>query len=94
MSNETINPAIGKMLLAEVLSEYNFEQYENMGNVWTRLVDNDSNCQFKVFIHLLRGNEVVRVSVANPETEHIDATDLFETKNMDKAMQLLELVMF
>ena len=94
VSKTTKNPDIGNVLLAEVLSEYHFEQYENMSNMWTRLIDNDSNCQCKVFLHLLRGDEVVRVSVSNQETEHIDATDLFETKDMDKVRRLLELVMF
>lgn len=88
------NPHCGNLLLAEVLSEYGFESQGVRGTKWKRMIDNDTNCQSKVFLHLLNGNEVVRLSVAESEAKFIDAIDMFETKDMDKIRRFMELVMF
>lgn len=83
---------IGNVLLAAVLLEYGFKPYGIRGTKWQRLINNKSNCQSKIFLHLLNGNEVVRLSVADGEGEYVDATDLFETKDMDKIRRFLKLV--
>lgn len=82
----------GNALLASVLSDYDFKPYGVRGNKWQRLINNESNCQSKIFIHLLNGKEVVRLSVADEDSEYIDATDMFETKDMNKVRRFMDLV--
>lgn len=41
---------------------------------------------------LLNGKEVVRLSVADEDREYIDATDMFETKDMNKVRRFMDLV--
>lgn len=83
---------VGNTMLAAVLSEYDFKPYGVRGTKWQRLINNDSNCQSRIFLHLLNGKEVVRLSVADEDREYIDATDMFETKDMDKVRRFMELV--
>lgn len=79
-------------MLAALLLEYDFKPYGVKGTKWQRLINNKSNCQSKIFLHLLKGKEVVRLSVADEDREYIDATDMFETKDMDKVRRFMELV--
>ena len=83
---------VGNTMLAALLSEYDFKPYGVRGTKWQRLINNDSNCQSRIFLHLLNGKEVVRLSVADEGREYIDATDIFETKDMDKVRRFMELV--
>ena len=83
---------VGNTMLVAVLSEYDFKPYGVRGTKWQRLINNESNCQSKIFLHLLNGKEVVRLSVADEDVEYIDATDMFETKDMDKVRRFMELV--
>lgn len=83
---------VGSTMLAAVLSEYGFKPYGVRGTKWQRLINNESNCQSKIFLHLLNGKQVARLSVADEDSEYIDATDMFETKDMDKVRRFMELV--
>lgn len=72
---------------------YGFVQSKAESNVWYLNVFNDSNCDMKIVIRLLRGDKSVRISVAETETEEsaliTDTIDLIETDNIKKLKQLI-----
>ncbi len=67
-------------LLGDVLNRLGFVQFLKSKNWWVRKVYNDSMCQFDVYARLLNDNETVRISVAEKDTDEMEAVDLFETK--------------
>lgn len=67
-------------LLGDVLCRLGFVQFLKSKNWWIRKVYNESMCQFDVYARLLNDNETVRISVAEKDTDEMDAVDLFETK--------------
>jgi hypothetical protein len=68
-------------LLGDVLNRLGFVQFLKSKNWWIRKVYNDSMCQFDVYARLLNDNETVRISVAEKDTDEMEAVDLFETKS-------------
>jgi hypothetical protein len=87
LKTETIN--CPNENLQELLLRNNFQNHGARGTKWKLKINNESNCQFIVYLHLLNGNEVVRVSVGHEEEPFINAVDLIETKSMDKINKLL-----
>jgi len=67
-------------LLGDVLNRLGFVRFLKSKNWWIRKVYNDSMCQFDVYARLLNDNETVRISVAEKDTDEMEAVDLFETK--------------
>jgi hypothetical protein len=83
--NSNVEPSteagnIAKPLLGDVLNRLGFVQFLKSKNWWIRKVYNDSICQFDVYARLLNDNETVRISVAEKDTDEMEAVDLFETK--------------
>ena len=92
--NTNEHPTCGYTVLAEVLNEYGFENHGKRGTKWKKHIDNDTNCQSVVFLHILNDKETVRLSIADEDGLFIDSVDMFETKDMDKIRKFMELVMF
>lgn len=79
--------------LQSIIEEYNFTPYGVRGTKWTLNIDNDSNCQSKIFLHLLRGGEVVRLSIGDQDVEFIDVVDMFETRDANKIKKFIDLIL-
>lgn len=78
--------------LEAVLSKYEFEPVDLSGNKWECVINNDSNCQSTIFLHLLTDEQTVRLSIASENDNYINSIDMFETTDMNKISQFMDLI--
>ena len=45
-----------------------------------RPINNESGCEFDIYVRLLNDDETIRVSVSEPKTDEMQSVNLFETK--------------
>ena len=69
-----------KPLLCDVLDTWGFIKFKGSKNWWMRPINNESGCEFDIYVRLLNDDETIRISVSEPQTDEMEAVDLFETK--------------
>ena len=83
---------ISKPLLGDVLDKWGFIKFKGSKNWWFRPINNESGCEFDIYIRLLNDDETIRVSVSEAKTDEMEAVDLFETKRYLQVSNFLNVV--
>jgi len=76
----------------ELINMFGFKPYGKKEKKWSLVVQNGSNCEFRLFLIQLNDNASFRICIAEEEGEYIDAIDIFESQDFEKLKQFIQIV--